>query len=141
MDQAQIDAGLEAAERQFKLTGDKSGRAAAVEYWNLQQESLDAAEVKVEAEAASGPSISDAAMEVIKENQLPLDLFEDYSVVSVSVARRIAESYMAVEDPPEETEPEEADSYFLEQDEEEILGELPDDMDEDDDEIEDTAAF
>ena len=142
MDQEQIDAGIEAANAQLKATGDNAGYAAAKMHWEIKQAELDASAVKVEAEA--GPSISEAAMEVINENQLPLDLFEDYSVVSVSVARRIAEQYSAPEEQTEAEAPAEADSYMLERDEEEILGELPDDIeldDEDDEEIEDTAAF
>ncbi len=152
MNQEDINAGLEAAERQFKTTGDKAGYHAALSHYAAKQSELDAEPVKQEVEAST-VRISEAAMEVIRENLLPLELFEDYSVVSVSVARRIAEQYIVPSEEPSEDpvdnpfggdSPADLADALLERDDEEILGELPDDIeleDEDDEEIEDTAAF
>jgi len=126
MNQRQIDEATAAAREQFKLSGDRTGYDAALDSLNAKQAELDASEVKATPEVEE-PRISDAAQAVIDEYQLPLELFEGYSVVSVSVARRIAEQYTEAEEALS-PEPAETDSYMLERDEEEILGETLDEV-------------
>ncbi len=181
--QEQIDQAEAAAEEQLSLSKDESGYKAAMESVQAHQAELDASLVKTEQEdeAPSGPSVSDAAQRVIDEKQIPFEMYEDYSVVSVSVARRLAnqmeDAEAALSPPLEPQDPvtDEAPVEALTQEdleeaieiqgeeldkdpgglldsadlggkvliEEEMSeeGRWEDDNDEDDEEIEDTAAF
>jgi len=118
MNREEITAARETAAATFASTGDQAGYDAATKFLNEQEALLGPdplEELLVDSQEQPEPRISAAAQKVIDENQLPAELFEGYSVVSVSVARRIAEQVQDAEGAmsPQPELPEEADDELV----------------------------